>query len=89
MTNQLLEQLRFSSNGVKDGLAMTSSIDEAYTQQIALNHLLEKYLLIDSSKVGKDDFSSFCDLKELNAVLMDNKDLEKKERIESYVEVIS
>ncbi len=89
MTNQLLEQLRFSSNGVKDGLAMTSSIDEAYTQQIALNHSLEKYLLIDSSKVGKDDFSSFCDLKELNAVLMDNKDLEKKERIESYVEVIS
>ena len=89
MTNQILEQLRFSSNGVKDGLAMTSSIDEAYTQQIALNHSLEKYLLIDSSKVGKDDFSSFCDLKELNAVLMDNKDLEKKERIESYVEVIS
>ncbi|SUM69545.1 lactose phosphotransferase system repressor [Staphylococcus saccharolyticus] len=89
MTNQLLEQLRFSSNGVKDGLAMTSLIDEAYTQQIALNHSLEKYLLIDSSKVGKDDFSSFCDLKELNAVLMDNKDLEKKERIESYVEVIS
>ena len=44
MTNQLLSQLRFSkmflSNGVKDGLA-TSSIEEAYTQQIALSHSLE------------------------------------------------
>ncbi|ESR05936.1 MULTISPECIES: DeoR/GlpR family DNA-binding transcription regulator [Staphylococcus] len=94
MTNQLLSQLRFSkmffsSNGVKDGLAMTSSIEEAYTQQIALSHSLEKYLLIDSSKIGKDDFSSFCELRELNAVLTDNNDLEKKEKIESYVEVIS
>ena len=42
---------------------MTSSIDEAYTQQLALKHSIEKYLLIDSSKIGKDDFSSFCELK--------------------------
>ncbi|MDU1612874.1 MAG: DeoR family transcriptional regulator, partial [Staphylococcus epidermidis] len=33
--------------------------------------------------------SSFCELRELNAVLTDNNDLEKKEKIESYVEVIS
>ncbi len=38
---------------------MTSSIEEAYTQQIALSHSLEKYLLIDSSKIGKDDFHHF------------------------------
>lgn len=93
MTNQLLNNLRFSkmffsSNGVKDGVAMTSSIDEAYTQQLALNHSIEKYLLIDSSKIGKDDFSSFCELKELNAVLMDNNNSEKTEQVEKYVEVI-
>ena len=67
---------------------MTSSIDEAYTQQLALNHSIEKYLLIDSSKIGKDDFSSFCELKELNAVLMDNNNSEKTEQVEKYVEVI-
>lgn len=93
MTNQLLNNLRFSkmffsSNGVKDGVAMTSSMDEAYTQHLALNHSIEKYLLIDSSKIGKDDFSSFCELKELNAVLMDKNDLEKTEQVEKYVEVI-
>ena len=59
---------------------MTSSIEEAYTQQIALSHSLEKYLLIDSSKIGTDDFSSFCELRELNAVLTDNNDMEKKEK---------
>ena len=56
MTNQLLNNdlVRcFSSNGVKDGVAMTSSMDEAYTQHLALNHSIEKYLLIDSSKIGK------------------------------------
>ena len=93
MTNQLLNNLRFSkmffsSNGVKDGVAMTSSMDEAYTQHLALDHSIEKYLLIDSSKIGKDDFSSFCELKELNAVLMDKNDLEKTEQVEKYVEVI-
>ena len=32
---------------------MTSSMDEAYTQHLALDHSIEKYLLIDSSKIGK------------------------------------
>ena len=63
MTNQLLEQLRFSSNGVKDGLAMTSSIDEAYTQQIALiTHLKNIYLLIHL-KLVKMIFLHFVTLK--------------------------
>ncbi|MCD3131847.1 DeoR family transcriptional regulator, partial [Salmonella enterica subsp. enterica serovar Enteritidis] len=41
MANTILEKLRFSkmffsSNGVKNGVVMTSSMDEAYTQQLAL-----------------------------------------------------
>ena len=64
MTNTILEKLRFSkmffsSNGVNNGAVMTSSMDEAYTQQLALEHSIEKYLLIDHSKVGKEDFTSF------------------------------
>ena len=58
---------------------MTSSIEEAYTQQIALSHSLEKYLLIDSSKLVRMIFHHF-ELRELNAVLTDNNDLEKKEK---------
>lgn len=51
--------------------------------------MLEKYLLIDFLKIGKDDFLLFCEFCEFNVVLIDNNDLEKKEKIELYVEVIS
>ena len=67
---------------------MTSSIEEAYTQQIALSHSLEKYLPIDSFKMVRMIFHHFVKL-QLNAVLTDNNDLKRKKKIESYVEVIS
>ncbi len=70
ITNTSLEKLRFSKmffsgNGVRDGEVMTSTLAEAYTQNLALKHSLEKYLLLDSSKIGKDDFTSFCKLRDL------------------------
>ena len=64
---------------------MTSSMDEAYTQHLALNHSIEKYLLIDSSKIGKDDFSSFCELKELNAVLMDKMIWKRQNKLKNML----
>ena len=76
MANAMLEKLRFSkmffsSNAVNKGAVMTSTLDEAYTQQLALSNSIEKYLLIDHTKVGKEDFTSFCQLNELTAVVMD------------------
>ena len=58
MTNTLLKTKRFSKmffscNGIKDADVLTSTIDEAYTQQLALHRSLEKYLLIDTSKIEK------------------------------------
>lgn len=93
MTNASLKKLRFtkmffSSNGVRDGEAMTSSIDEAYTQQLALSQSIEKYLLIDSSKVGKGDFTAFCNLEDITAVIMDKNDNEKWENIKQYSDII-
>ena len=78
ITNTSLEKLRFSKmffsgNGVKDGEVMTSTLAEAYTQNLALKHSLEKYLLLDSSKIGKDDFTSFCKLRDLTALITDVK----------------
>ena len=76
ITNTSLEKLRFSKmffsgNGVRDGEVMTSTLAEAYTQNLALKHSLEKYLLLDSSKIGKDDFTSFCKLRDLTALVTD------------------
>ncbi|EHJ08536.1 DeoR/GlpR family DNA-binding transcription regulator [Staphylococcus simiae] len=94
MTNSSLENLRFtkmffSCNGVQNGEAMTSSIDEAYTQQLALNHSLETFLLMDSTKVGKGDFTTFCNLSDLTAVIMDNNSNDKIEEIKKYVDLIA
>ncbi len=93
MANAMLEKLRFSkmffsSNAVNKGAVMTSTLDEAYTQQLALSDSIEKYLLIDDTKVGKEDFTSFCQLNELTAVVMDYEDEEKVETIKTYIEVV-
>ncbi len=58
MANAMLEKLRFSkmffsSNAVNKGAVMTSTLDEAYTQQLALSNSIEKYLLIHHTKLAK------------------------------------
>lgn len=95
ITNTSLEKLRFSKmffsgNGVKDGEVMTSTLAEAYTQNLALKHSLEKYLLLDSSKIGKDDFTSFCKLRDLTALITDVKTEDENYRsLEAEIEIIN
>ena len=78
----------FGGNGVKDGIVMTSSVAEAYTQKMALEHSVESYLLLDSSKVGKEDFSKLCHLSDLTAVVMEESNEDKKQAIQVYTELI-
>ena len=84
MANTLLKTKRFSKmflvNAIKGSNVLTSTIDEAYTQQIALNHSVEKYLLIDDSKIDKEDFTQMCDLTELTAVIINQSDDEKNRK---------
>ena len=95
ITNTSLEKLRFSKmffsgNGVRDGEVMTSTLAEAYTQNLALKHSLEKYLLLDSSKIGKDDFTSFCKLRDLTALIADVKTEDENYRsLEPEIEIIN
>lgn len=95
ITNTSLEKLRFSKmffsgNGVRDGEVMTSTLAEAYTQNLALKHSLEKYLVLDSSKIGKDDFTSFCKLRDLTALITDVKTEDENYRsLEPEIEIIN
>ncbi|MFS1664335.1 DeoR/GlpR family DNA-binding transcription regulator [Streptococcus sp. zg-JUN1979] len=94
ITNSILETMHFnkmffSSNGVKDNEVMTSTVAEAYTQKLAFAHSLERYLLLDSSKVGKSDFASLCQLSQLTAVLTDSVSQEALKQLAKYVEVIA
>lgn len=93
MTNTLLKTKRFSKmffscNGIKEADVLTSTIDEAYTQQIALERSVEKYLLIDSSKIGKEDFTQLCKLEDLTAVVIDTNDEESVSKLKLHTEVI-
>ncbi|MCU5745125.1 DeoR/GlpR family DNA-binding transcription regulator [Staphylococcus sp. SQ8-PEA] len=94
LTNVVLNRFKFnkmffSSNGVKDGFAMTSSIAEAYTQEIALRNSLNTYLLIDSSKIYKEDFTVFCDLREITQIITNSEDEEALQELKRYTKVLN
>lgn len=94
MTNAIMDRMYFtkmffSGNGIKNGQIMTSYFEEAYTQKLALERSTESYLLIDSSKVGKEDFTTICPLSEITAVITDQTSDTSHEELETYTKVIS
>ncbi|MCU9534340.1 DeoR/GlpR family DNA-binding transcription regulator [Streptococcus sp. CSL10205-OR2] len=93
ITNTTLERMHFSkmffsANGVKGKSVMTSSVAEAYTQKLALSHSIERYLLIDSSKIGKEDFTTFASLTNITGIIMDDHETETMKRLRAYTEII-
>lgn len=91
--NMILDKMRFtkmffSSNAVNGSLIMTSSFEEGYIQKMAIDHSVEVYLMIDSSKIGKEDFSTFADLSDVTAVITNEDDDEKYKKLTKYTEVI-
>ena len=94
MTNAIMDKMYFtkmffSGNGIKNGQIMTSSFEEAYTQKLALERSSETYLLIDSSKIGKEDFTSICHLADITAVITDRMSENAQEELEVYTKIIS
>lgn len=78
----------FSGNGIADGLVKASSFDEAYTQKKALERSTEGYLLIDSSKIGKEDFTSICSLSKVTAIITDDNCEDDCDELKNYTQVI-
>ncbi|MBF0779733.1 MULTISPECIES: DeoR/GlpR family DNA-binding transcription regulator [unclassified Granulicatella] len=94
ITNTILEKMKFnkmffSGNAVKGNEIMTSSFAEAYTQQIALKNSVECYLLLDSSKIGKEDFTTFYYLTNITALISDNEDLDKLQNLSEFTTIIT
>lgn len=94
ISNTILENMRFSkiffsANAVKDDDIMTSTFDEAYTQKLALNNSIEKYLLLDTSKIGKVDFTVFYKLSKITAVITDQFSEEKVRLLAPFTEIIN
>lgn len=48
------------ANGILDGDVSTSNMDKGRIQQLAFSKADSRYLIADSSKIGKRDFYTFC-----------------------------
>ena len=77
------------ANGVLDNDVSTSNMDEGRIQQLAFSKADARYLIVDSSKIGKRDFYTFYHLDDLDAVVCE-PDItdEAKGAIEDYTRVI-
>ncbi|WP_061841277.1 DeoR/GlpR family DNA-binding transcription regulator [Tetragenococcus halophilus] len=93
ITNKALQDMHFhhaffSSNAVKGSEIMTATIEEGQTQAIALNNSVNKYLLLDSSKIEKEDFYTYYSLRNVTAVVMNQDSYNTHQKIEKEVPVI-
>lgn len=78
ISNKSLQDITFqktfiSCNALSDQKLMTSTFEEGQLQRLALNHSVERYLLIDRSKIGKKDFSVYYQLQEMTAVITEKQ----------------
>lgn len=77
------------ANGIMGDDVSTSNMDEGSIQQLAFSKADTRYLIADSSKVGKRDFYTFAHLTDLDAVVMEPEiSAEAKAAIEEYATVI-
>ena len=77
------------ANGIVDGDVSTSNKDEGRIQQLAFSKADSRYLIADSSKIGKRDFYTFCRLDNLDAIVCEPSiSAEDRAAIEEHAQVI-
>lgn len=77
------------ANGILDGDVSTSNMEEGRIQQLAFSKADSRYLIADSSKIGKRDFYTFCRLDNLDAVVCEpGIAAEDRVAIEEHTQVI-
>jgi DeoR family transcriptional regulator, lactose phosphotransferase system repressor len=94
-TNQNLKNMRVKTafvgtNGICNYNITTSNEEEGVCQRIILDNALQKYILCDSTKIEKEDFFNFYNLKNITAVITDKKmDDKLKQKYEKVVDIIN
>ena len=77
------------ANGILDGYVSTSNMDEGRSQQLAFSKADARYLIADSSRMGRRDFCTFCRLDSLDAVVCEpGIAAEDRAAIEEHAQVI-
>ena len=77
------------ANGVLDGGVSTSNMEEGRVQQLAYGRADERYLVADSSKVGRRDFYTFYRLEDLDGLVCEPGIADDaRAEVEQYAKVI-
>ncbi|HJF19071.1 MAG TPA: DeoR/GlpR family DNA-binding transcription regulator [Enterococcus columbae] len=92
LTNRMLMDMHFhqafiSSNGLRNNQIMTSTVEEGSTQALALNNSVERYLLMDDSKIGQEDFYAYYHLKDLTAMITNDTQADKMVALEKFIPI--
>ncbi|GKQ43279.1 DeoR family transcriptional regulator [Companilactobacillus sp. RD055328] len=94
ITSDTLKQLRVnkafvSVNGINGNTLMNASPEEGNTQKIALENADRRFIVADFSKFNHSDFFNFWDLKDIDAIITDNKlDNSLRKQYEEKVAII-
>ena len=85
----MIDTAFIGANGILDGDVSTSNMDEDRIQQLAFSKADARYLIADSSRMGRRDFYTFCRLDSLDAVVCEPS-ISAKDRvaIEEHAQVI-
>ncbi|MFL0248823.1 DeoR/GlpR family DNA-binding transcription regulator [Clostridium neuense] len=93
-TNEILKSMRVKiafvgTNGIYNDNITTSNEEEGVCQKIIMDNAAKRYIICDSTKLEKEDFFSFYNLKDVTAIITD-KDIDEglKKKYEKIVKVI-
>ncbi|AAK80897.1 DeoR family lactose phosphotransferase system repressor [Clostridium acetobutylicum] len=93
-TNENLRSMRVKTafvgtNGIYNDNITTSNEEEGMCQKIIMDNAAKKYVLCDSSKVGKEDFFSFYSLEDVTGIITDkNIDEGLKKQYQNRAKII-
>lgn len=77
------------ANGVLGDDVSTSNMEEGHIQRLAFGKADARYLIADTSKIGKRDFYSFYRLSDLDALVTEpGITSEQREAVEEYTQVL-
>lgn len=77
------------ANGVLGDDVSTSNMEEGHIQRLAFGKADARYLIADTSKIGKRDFYSFYRLSDLDALVTEpGISAEQREAVEEYTQIL-
>lgn len=93
--NETLGRIRvkmafIGANGISENNIMTSNEEEGETQRIIMSNAMERYVMCDCNKIGKEDFYTLYKLEDITALVTNScLDKELEEKYSIYCKIIS